>query len=90
MRIEISKPSRTVLAECDICYIRSIADVYINTYCLMSEENNRSLFVLECVPEDCAEKVVHNIDKKMYNVDLKEDTFMAEIDLMDFLSGGLW
>ncbi len=89
MRIEISKPSKEVLTECDICYIKSIVNVYINAYCLMSEQNNRSVFVLECVPEECAKKVISHI-KEIYSVDLKEDTFMAEIDLMDLLSGGLW
>lgn len=84
MRIEISKPSKEVLTECDICYIKSIVNVYINAYCLMSEQNNRSVFVLEC-----AKKVISHI-KEIYSVDLKEDTFMAEIDLMDLLSGGLW
>lgn len=89
MRIEISKPSKTVLTEDDICYIRSMANICINTYCLMSEQNNRSLFVLECVPEGCAKELVSCMED-MYSVNLKEDTFMAEIDLMDLLSGGLW
>lgn len=89
MRIEISKQSKAKMTNSDRKAIHELVNKCINTYCLISEENNGTLFVLECVPENCAEKVTKLLNAN-YKVSVGEDSFMAEIDLMDMLSGGLW
>jgi len=89
MRIEISKQSKTKFTDSDLNMIRKLVNKCINTYCLISEIENRTLFVLECVPENCAEDIAKQLSAN-YKINLKEDSFMAEIDLRDMLSGGLW
>lgn len=89
MRIEISKQSKTKLTNSDRNMIRDLVNKCINTYCLISEADNGTLFVLECVPENCAEDLTKHLSAN-YEINVKEDSFMAEIDLMDMLSGGLW
>lgn len=89
MRIEISSQSKTKLTNSDRNMIHKLVNKCINTNYLISEENNGTLVVLECVPENCVEKIKKILITK-YEINVREDSFMASIDLMDMLSGGLW
>lgn len=89
MRIEISNYSKTNLTNNERNMIYELTNKCIDAHCLISEENNGALITLECVPEKCAEEITKLLSNK-YEISIAEDSFMAEIDLRDMLSGGLW
>ncbi len=89
MRIEISKSSKEKLTDNERVIFRELINMYVNTYYLISENNQGTLFVIECVPEEYVERIKKYLVPK-YEVIVREDSFMAEIDLRDMLSGGLW
>lgn len=84
MRIEIFKRSRKKLSNVERQYLQELISWSINTYCLISEENEGTI-VIECVPEAYVEKL-KNIIEPQYEIKVKEDRFMAQIDLMDLLN----
>ncbi len=89
MRIEISNHSKTSLTNNERDTIYELSNKIINTNYLISEENTGTLVILECVPEKCAEEITKLLNNK-YEIRVMEDSFMAKIDLLDMLSGGLW
>lgn len=88
MRIEISNHSKTNLTNSERDMIYELTNNIINAHYLISEKNNGALIILECVPEKCAEEIAKLLSK--YEISVTEDSFMAQIDLIDMLSGGLW
>ncbi len=89
MRIEISNHSKTDLTDNERNTIYELITRWINTYYLISETNDRTLVILECVPEECIKEITKILNNK-YEITVTEDSFMAQIDLLDVLSGGLW
>jgi len=88
MRIEISNYSKTNLTSSEREMIYELTNRCINA-CYLISENNGTFVILECVPEKCAEEITKILSSK-YEVSVTEDSFMAQIDLIDMLSGGLW
>lgn len=89
MRIEISNLLKSEMSESDWNLVGKLARKYINGNFLISTANDKKQVVLECVSENDANKMKESLANQ-YEVELLEDCFMAEIDLMDMLSGGLW
>lgn len=89
MKIEISKHSKEKLTDEDWIIFMELINMCVNTYCLISKNDKGTLFVIECVPKEYVEKIKKHLPPR-YEVTVQEDSFMAEIDLMDILSGGLW
>ncbi|MCI8469925.1 MAG: hypothetical protein HFJ35_00155 [Clostridia bacterium] len=89
MRIEISNHSKTNLTNNERDRIYELTNECIDAYYLISEKNNGALVILECVPKKCTEKITKLLGNK-YEITVTEDSFMAQIDLIDMLSGGLW
>lgn len=89
MRIEISNHSKIKLTNNERDRIYELTNKCINTYHLRSVENNGTVVTLECVPEKCAEEIAKLLSNQ-YEISVTEDSFMAQIDLIDMLSGGLW
>ena len=89
MRIEILNHSKTNLTKKERDRIYELTSKCTATNYLISEMNNGASVILECVPEDCTEKMIKLLNNE-YEISVTEDSFMAQIDLMDMLSGGLW
>jgi hypothetical protein len=89
MRIEISKAAGKKFTEGERTKILELISRCVKTHYLISEDNNDTLVIIECIPEE----IVQALKKKLsseYDVTVKEDSFMAGIDLYDMLTGGLW
>jgi len=89
MRIEISNYSKTNLTKNERDAIYELANKCINANCLIYEENDDTLVILKCVPEECTAEITKLLSNE-YKISVTEDSFMAQIDLMDLLSGGFW
>lgn len=89
MRIEISNHSKTSLTNNERDRIYELTKKCINAYYLISRTNNDALVILECVPKESTEKITKLLSNK-YKISVTEDYFIAQIDLIDMLSGGLW
>lgn len=83
MRIEISNYSKTNLTNNERNSIYELSNKCISTYYLISEKNNE--VILECVPEEYA-KIIEKLLCNKYKINITEDSFMADIDLMDLLN----
>lgn len=89
MRIEISNHLGEKLSVVNRIHIELVIDDFIKEPHLISIENANTTLVLECVNEKSA-KEIKKVLKHQYDVQILEDRFMAQIDLLDALSGGLW
>ena len=89
MRIELSNLSKENLSEKEQNYIIELINKSIHRVFLLSIESNGAYIALECIDEENVDRIKELfIDK--YSIKVSEDRFMAEIDLMDLLSGGYW
>lgn len=89
MRIEISNYSKTNLTKNERDTIYELVNKCTIANYLISEENNGALVVIECVSEACTAEITKHLSNE-YKITVTEDSFMAQIDLMDLLSGGFW
>lgn len=89
MRIELSSLSKKNLSENDQKLIIELANKSIHNIFLLSVESKGAYIVLECVNEEYVSKI-RNLFIEKYSIKVSEDCFMAEIDLIDMLTGGLW
>ncbi len=88
MRIEISNRSKTNLSNKQRNSIYELTNKCINSYYLISEKNEGKV-ILECVPKEYIKKIKKLLSNE-YEISITDDDWMAQIDMMDLLSGGRW